>query len=588
MSTPTGLRDVLPALAILVVLGLLAASGAGITGWSLAGASALLAWASLVTRRRAPRPTALALPPPWQRLEWVMLAILAFLVLVLVPLPLSFTGLTGGARFTQNTVAATRLRQATALDAIQLPPLWFSITRNRAGSLRVLAICIGAFSATLLARRLPPVGRRFLLRALVVGGALIAAAGIVSLYVIPQKATLWWFITIPHSVPASAACFVNQNHFGGFAAMLCPAAILLAADDIHRRRWFGVLLMSLAAVILAAAVPLSESRGGVVAGACALVIIPLFLFSSGHRRVALWMTLPMLVVLTTLALVVLPRVDDSMRSILKPTQTASLQGRIQVWQESLTIWRHHPVLGAGPNSFHTAYPMYRRSSVSGHRTHAENLYAETLADTGTVGTGLALWAAVAVVSGIWLAWKRRECDPILTFSVAAAIVVTGVHALVDFATYVPLYSLTLGAIVGLALPPAPSHRPGIAGMAAAVLALLVCIFAPAMGARDSIYTIQKAKPDALARSIVWAPTSQHAWFYAGKRLGRSKRKPVRLLGERFMAQSMVYDPKNYRHWRKLGELRLKLGDRDGAREAYEAAHALRAWVGVPAHLKETP
>ena len=93
--------------------------------------------------------------------------------------------------------------------------------------------------------------------------------------------------------------------------------------------------------------------------------------------------------------------------------------------------------------------------------------------------------------------------------------------------------------------------------------MLVCLFAPAMGQRDSIYAITKAKPDALARSIVWAPTSQHAWFYAGKRLGRSKRKPLRLLGERFMSQSMVYDPKNYRHWRKLGELRFKQGDRDG-------------------------
>ena len=53
-----------------------------------------------------------------------------------------------------------------------------------------------------------------------------------------------------------------------------------------------------------------------------------------------------------------------------------------------------------------------------------------------------------------------------------------------------------------------------------------------------------------------------------------------------MTQSMLYDPSNYRHWVKLGELRLKLGDHAGAREAYERAHALRSWVGVPPFLKE--
>ncbi|MDP6491397.1 MAG: O-antigen ligase family protein, partial [Kiritimatiellia bacterium] len=332
---------------------------------------------------------------------------------------------------------------------------------------------------------------------------------------------------------------------------------------------------------------LSESRGGVVAGASALVILPLFLLTTRHRRVGLWMLIPLLALVVTLSLTVLPRVEKSMRSILSPTQTASLQGRMQVWRESLTIWRHYPILGAGPNSFHAVYPMHRASSVSGHRTHAENLYAETIADSGTVGTLIALWAVMAALSGFYRAHSSHEADPMLTFAACGAVVVAGVHALVDFATYIPLYSFTLGALVGLALPASVEPRkPAPALIVAAGLTLVVCFVSPIMDKRDSVYAIPGMKTNRLAKAIVWAPTSQHAWFYAGRRMIRSKEKPVKLLGERFMTQSMVYDPKNYRHWRKLGELRWKLKDREGARKAYEEAHALRSWVGVPAYLKE--
>jgi O-antigen ligase len=571
----------------MVVLSFLASTGAGVFGWSLAGASALLTWAALFVRRRSASGSRPSLPW-WENAEWVYLALLSFLVLVLVPLPFKLTTITGVERFAQNSVAVTRLRQADALNIIELPTLLFSVTRNRAGTLRVLAICMGAFSAALLVRRMPRPGRLFLLRALILGGTLVAGAGIVSLHIIPQGHALWWTIDLSSGLgPSSAACFVNQNHFGGFAAMLCPAAVIAAAVDISKRRWPSALLMCVCAIILAAAVPLSESRGGVVAGASALVILPLFLLTTRHRRVGLWMLIPLLALVVTLSLTVLPRVEKSMRSILSPTQTASLQGRMQVWRESLTIWRHYPILGAGPNSFHAVYPMHRASSVSGHRTHAENLYAETIADSGTVGTLIALWAVMAALSGFYRAHSSHEADPMLTFAACGAVVVAGVHALVDFATYIPLYSFTLGALVGLALPASVEPRkPAPALIVAAGLTLVVCFVSPIMDKRDSVYAIPGMKTNRLAKAIVWAPTSQHAWFYAGRRMIRSKEKPVKLLGERFMTQSMVYDPKNYRHWRKLGELRWKLKDREGARKAYEEAHALRSWVGVPAYLKE--
>lgn len=585
MTSATKIRDVLPAIAVMLVLSLLAASGAGIHGWTLAGAAVLLAWTAAMTGL-SPGHADNTPIPTWQRIEWVYLAVLLFLSLMLIPLPLGATTLTGFRRFAENKVAATRLRQAAALDIIDLPALLFSTTRNRAGTLRVLAICIGGFSCALLSRRMPPPVRHFLLRALVLGGAVVAWLGTVSLLFFPQGDTLWWTISIPHTLPGPAACFINQNHFGAFTAMLCPCAIVLAADDMRKRRWLAAILMTLCTVLLAVSVPVSEARGALLAGASALIVLPVFSLARGHRRQAFWTLLPILVLLVTVGLLIAPHKKDSMGELLRPTESASLQRRVQVWHECLVNWTHRPVVGNGPNSFHTSYPMWRHSSTSGHRTHAENMYVEVLFDSGVAGTAIALWAIAVLAARMKRTRASGACEPSVYYAVAGALVVAGVNALVEFAIYVPLYAFTLATLIGLVLPsPEESRRP-IAELTGAILSLVVAFTAPVLYSRDSIRAIPGANVDDLARSIVWAPTSQHAWYYAGRQMMRSKDKPVRRMGERFMTQSMEYDPKNYRHWRKLGELRWKLKDRDGAREAYERAHELREWVKTPPYMRE--
>ncbi len=586
MTTTTEIRDALPAIAVLLILALLAAAGAGIQGWSLAGATALLAWTAVMTgisRGHSEGTHA----PAWQRIEWVYLAALLFLSLMVLPLPLRTTTLTGVQRFAENDIAATRLRQAAALNIIDLPALLFSTTRNRAGTLRTLAICIGAFSCLFLSRRMPAGIRHLVLRAIVLGGTVIASAGIVSLLVYPQGDTLWWKLAIPRSLPGPAACFINQNHFGAFTAMLCPCAIVLAADDMRKRRWPTAILMVLCALLLAASVPLSEARGALLAGLSALLVLPVFILASGHRRQAFWTLLPILILLVTVAFLIIPHKQDSMEELLRPTESPSLQRRMQVWHECLVNWARRPVLGNGPNSFRTSYPMWRYSSLSGHRTHAENMYVEILFDSGIVGAGIALWALAACVAGIKRARANGPSDATLYYAVTGALVVAGVNALVEFAIYVPLYAFTLGGLAGLVLPFPDSRRQPVAALlAGGMLSLVVAFSAPVLYSRDSVHAMPRAELNELARSIVWAPTGRHAWFYAGREMMRSKEQPVRRLGERFMTQSMVYDPMNYRHWRKLGEMRERLNDREGAREAYERAHELRDWVKVPVHLLE--
>ena len=54
------------------------------------------------------------------------------------------------------------------------------------------------------------------------------------------------------------------------------------------------------------------------------------------------------------------------------------------------------------------------------------------------------------------------------------------------------------------------------------------------------------------------------------------------LGESCFSQAAAYDPNNYRLWREVGLLRLRLDDRAGARAAFQRVHELRTWVDFPA------
>jgi len=85
----------------------------------------------------------------------------------------------------------------------------------------------------------------------------------------------------------------------------------------------------------------------------------------------------------------------------------------------------------------------------------------------------------------------------------------------------------------------------------------------------------------LARAVVWSPTSWQTWFYFGRACCSAAERKAFLLGERCISTAGELDPNNYRLWLELGHLRLRLGKREEAREAFARVKQLRYWVTVP-------
>ena len=144
--------------------------------------------------------------------------------------------------------------------------------------------------------------------------------------------------------------------------------------------------------------------------------------------------------------------------------------------------------------------------------------------------------------------------------------------------------LALAVLAGLALPPLADVRPRrpAAAVLGVVLALVACLAVRPMGRLDNPGVLIDAPLPTAARAMTWAPTLRQAWYRVGRRLWKDGTPDGRRLGERFVTQAALYDPNQYPLQLRLGEMRLKLKDYPGAREAFGRVHELRDWVRTPA------
>lgn len=542
---------------------------------------------ALVRRGPSVNPTATAAYP------WVEIAISAILLFVLataLPLHPLFAPFAGALRGQQNHTVEVYLRQAVQFGLLEDGQPWFSLSRNRGGTLRFLLLLAAAFGTMMASASLPRRWKVAYLHFIALAGAVVAAGGYVSQWKVPEGDTLWWTIPVPHVLPGPVGCFVNRNHFAGYIAMLAPVALILT-DQALRRRALALFVLFLAAdVALLYALAMSLSRGAILAflAAC-LALFAWFLFRRRFKA-----TLAYLVLLAAFATAVYsasPFLRERLQTLRDPLQTLSGQSRLMEWRESLSVWPAYPVLGVGANALRMIYPQFRHSTAGRWLIFAENEYIQLLVEGGLVGVALA--GAL-----VWAAWRRaREAaEPAsgpVVLAVTGAALVAAVHCLFDFPFHLPLYTVTLASLIGLILPaPAPERTPvrrllQLAPVFVGLSASAVIALSSAGRLRDvdTFEALERAQLPELRRAVVWAPTSWHAWYFLGRAActqGVATRQVhLCFFGEELMTQATRYDPQNYRLWYELGRTRRALREYDRAREAFYRAHELRPWLPVP-------
>lgn len=258
---------------------------------------------------------------------------------------------------------------------------------------------------------------------------LTLAAGI-ALYGIVQHYTgndrIYGFRTFTHK-PVFGS-FAYKNHFAGYAELLLPLGLatffyfrhlrirvaMSPANRSFKPRSLGVgvqdLFFLMVSCLMVLAVLLSKSRGGVI---CAFVAVGL-LFIIGRRHFRLAGILP--IVITLSILVVATGVGrDGLKTVAAgfganlAKDIASMNGRVEIWKNSVRMIADFPLTGTGGGTFRAVYPRYVAPATGSWAIHAHNEYLETQSNGGLIAS-LSLAAFLFAFFRATLAMFRNRQD----------------------------------------------------------------------------------------------------------------------------------------------------------------------------------
>ena len=113
-------------------------------------------------------------------------------------------------------------------------------------------------------------------------------------------------------------------------------------------------------------------------------------------------------------------------------------GRWQIVANIAVAWMRFPLLGTGLGTHEVVYPEFDRSTISAIASHAENEYAQTAEETGSLGFVALLAFGVLVSTHYVRAIKAKNGGMSwAAFGLGFGLLAILVHSLSDFGQHVP-------------------------------------------------------------------------------------------------------------------------------------------------------
>ncbi len=285
----------------------------------------------------------------------------------------------------------------------------FAADRGAAGAETLDLISYGAVVGLLIALLDTPAWLRRALWAVVAGVGLLAALAVLQQLTQTYGAS---YAGLARVLPAGDALRsagpLNPNPFG---QVLATAAVLaLYLTRIETRVPVRALAAAIA-VACAVGVVYTQSRAALIALLLAAVAAAAL---RGVRLRVLAVGVCGAILLGSIALPQTVRERVGALSGIVTGETASradnsLRGRQSENLAALKMWADHPVAGVGPDNFEGRYQQYSAEIGLDPRSEdrsAHNLYLESLAETGLLGTTAFLGVLWLALSGAWRARSR--------------------------------------------------------------------------------------------------------------------------------------------------------------------------------------
>lgn len=247
--------------------------------------------------------------------------------------------------------------------------------------------------------------------------AVVAGVGSLAFLAIVQQVTKTYGSSyggfagvLPAGEALRSAGPLNPNPFGQVLVTAAVLAFYLAL--VHSRPSARALAAALA-VVCATGVVYTQSRAALVTLVLAAVAVALF------RGVRLHVVAATVCAAIVLGALLLPNtlqqrvgaLSEAVSSGGASLEDGSLRGRKSENLAGLQMWADHPLIGVGPDNFEVHYRDYSAAIGIDQRTQrraAHNLYLESLAETGLLGTLAFFGVLWLALTGAWRARSRLE------------------------------------------------------------------------------------------------------------------------------------------------------------------------------------
>ncbi|MBN1526074.1 MAG: O-antigen ligase family protein [Candidatus Omnitrophica bacterium] len=234
---------------------------------------------------------------------------------------------------------------------------------------------------------------------------------------------------------APTASFPFPNDFASWIlVMIFPVAIMAIA---YKGKPLARIFFALLSACLMLFLILTKTRGAWLAFGVGLLIAPLFSikFRSIKRPLALF------------AVIILLASPFVLKKHMKGAVTSfgGIAERNTMWSNGWKIFKQHPVIGSGINTFFVNYMNIREDEYKGKKgSYAHNCYLQIAADTGLLGLSAFLAFAAALV------WRARhlisKTEDALLRCMQAGLALGMIAYLVHAFTDTNLFSLNLAAL----------------------------------------------------------------------------------------------------------------------------------------------
>lgn len=288
----------------------------------------------------------------------------------------------------------------------------------------------------------------------------ILGAVIVSIYGLINLATGQNLITAEGGIPRIRSVFGSPNNLGLFLGRVIPVAGAIVALG---RRQPRRSLYALALLPMIAAALLSFSRGALVFGLPAALIVILMFW--GGRRAAV--ALAALGALGTAALAALA--NNPRFANLFSISSGTGFFRINVWRSAWAMFVDHPWLGVGLDNFLYAYRgryIQPEAWQEPNLPHAHNIFLDALTRTGLLGLFALLAILISFFKLTFDILRPRAPAPLhdlcpLAIGLLATMINTLAHGLVDtgywFVDLGFVFMLVLGLMVAISRTTMSNH-----------------------------------------------------------------------------------------------------------------------------------